>query len=72
MFTALDREFLPSLGIEVVDDPQAFAEIGTKTIVYAIGGYRYIEGMISEGPWPAAFVTTSFDQIFETAANPSL
>jgi hypothetical protein len=60
-YTNLDKEFLTSLGYQVVDDPGAFAAIGTNSLVYAIHCYGPVYKSISEEPRPAVLIGTDVE-----------
>ncbi|CZT12426.1 uncharacterized protein RAG0_16243 [Rhynchosporium agropyri] len=57
-FTVLDKEFLVSLGYTVVKDPQAFAEVGEGSLVYAIHCYADVYKAVAERPKPAVLIGT--------------
>jgi len=57
-FTALDKEFLTSLGYEVLSDPDAFARIMEGTLVYAIHCYADVYRTVNEGVKPRVLVGT--------------
>jgi hypothetical protein len=57
-FTELDKEFLTSLGHKVVEDPEAFTQIGEGTLVYAIHCYAKVYKAVSEAPRPAVLIGT--------------
>ncbi|EKD16813.1 hypothetical protein MBM_05282 [Drepanopeziza brunnea f. sp. 'multigermtubi' MB_m1] len=60
-FTAVDNEFLTSLGYKVVDDPDAFQEIGKGSLVYAIHCYGPVYKSVSERPRPAVLIATDVE-----------
>lgn len=60
-YTEIDKEFLRSLGYEVVDDPEAFKSITTGSLVYAIHCYGPVYKSISEGPRPKVLVGTEIE-----------
>jgi hypothetical protein len=57
-YTALDKEFLLSLGYGVVDDPDAFKEIGERSLVYAIHCYAKVYKAVSDGKRPKVLIGT--------------
>jgi hypothetical protein len=57
-YTALDKEFLTSLGYGVVEDPEAFKEIGEGSLVYAIHCYAKVYKAVSDGKRPKALIGT--------------
>ncbi|KAL2074074.1 hypothetical protein VTL71DRAFT_7852 [Oculimacula yallundae] len=57
-FTVLDKEFLASLGYKVVKDPEAFAEVGEGSLVYAIHCYADVYKSVAERPRPAVLIGT--------------
>ncbi|KUJ09497.1 uncharacterized protein LY89DRAFT_657898 [Mollisia scopiformis] len=60
-YTELDKEFLTSLGYKVVDDPGAFAAVGTGSLVYAIHCYGPVYQSFSDGPRPAVLIGTDVE-----------
>ena len=60
-FTELDKEFLKSLGYEVVEDPAAFSQITESSLVYAIHCYAQIYKAVSEGSRPAVLIGTDVE-----------
>lgn len=60
-YTELDKEFLVGLGYKVVDDPGAFSEIRTSTLVYAIHCYGPVYKRISDGPRPVVLIGTDVE-----------
>ena len=60
-FTDLDKEFLTSLGYQVVDDPLAFGCITEKSLVYAIHCYSQVYKSVAEAPRPAMMIGTDVD-----------
>ncbi|KAK2629145.1 hypothetical protein QTJ16_002248 [Diplocarpon rosae] len=60
-FTDTDKEFLMSLGYKVVHDPEAFAEVGEGSLVYAIHCYGKLYKSISERPRPAVLIGTDVE-----------
>ncbi|KAL8894574.1 MAG: hypothetical protein Q9192_004209 [Flavoplaca navasiana] len=63
VYTDLDKDFLRSVGIEPVNDPDGFLSINSNSIVCEWNTYGYIIRKISERPWPAVFI--SFSHQFE-------
>ena len=63
MYTDLDKDFLRSVGIEPVNDPEGFLSINSNSVVCDWNTYGYIIRKISERPWPAVFI--SFSHQFE-------
>ncbi len=57
-YTAVDKEFLASLGYKVLEDPQAFLEIGEGSLVYAIHCYGAVYKSVSERSRPAVLIGT--------------
>lgn len=57
-FTRMDKEFLTSLGYKIKEDPEAFAEVGKGSLVYAIHCYAQVYKSIAERPRPAVLVGT--------------
>ena len=57
-YTTLDKEFLISLGYEVVEDPEAFREIGEGSLVYAIHCYAKVYKAVSDGKRPRVLIGT--------------
>lgn len=68
-FTELDKEFLTGLGYKVVEDPEAFAQIGEGSLVYAIHCYASVYKAVSERPRPAVFIGTDVENFgrFDTS-----
>jgi hypothetical protein len=60
-FTALDKEFLKSLGYEVVEDPAAFSQITESSLVYAIHCYAQVYKAVSKGSRPAVLIGTDVE-----------
>lgn len=60
-YTELDRDFLSSLGYKVVNDPEAFSEIRSGSLVFAIHCYGPVYKGISEGPRPAVLIGTDVE-----------
>lgn len=50
----MDKEFLASLDLEVVGDPDAFDKIDSGSLVLRVGDYAHMSRWISDGVWPAA------------------
>jgi hypothetical protein len=57
-YTALDKEFLISLGYVVLEDPDAFKEIGEESLVYAIHCYAKVYKEVSNGRRPKVLIGT--------------
>lgn len=55
-YTSLDKEFLRSIGVEPVDDPDGFFTIGSNSVVCEWATYDCIIRKISERPWPAVLI----------------
>ncbi|PVH84652.1 hypothetical protein DL98DRAFT_584205 [Cadophora sp. DSE1049] len=74
-FTRMDKEFLTTLGYKVVEDPEAFAEVGEGSLVYAIHCYAHVYKSIAERPRPAILIGTDvgnfvrFDASEDTTAK---
>jgi len=64
-FTPLDAEFLTSLGFKVMDDPEGFLAITKNTLVFSIAGYLDMDWVISQGPWPAAFICGDIEEFMK-------
>lgn len=60
-YTDLDKEFLMEMGYKIVDDPGAFAEIGLKSLIYAIHCYGPVYKSISDGPKPRILIGTDVE-----------
>ncbi|KAK9772152.1 putative SRR1-like domain-containing protein [Seiridium cardinale] len=60
-FTVGDKEFLTSLGHEIVDSPKGFEEISEDSIVFGIHLYRNIYSVAIEKALPAIFIGTGYD-----------
>ncbi|KAM0808404.1 putative SRR1-like domain-containing protein [Seiridium cardinale] len=60
-FTVGDKEFLTSLGHEIVDSPKGFEEISEDSIVFGIHLYRNIYSAAIEKALPAIFIGTGYD-----------
>ncbi|KAL1958700.1 hypothetical protein VTO42DRAFT_4043 [Malbranchea cinnamomea] len=51
VFNFLDKEFLDSIGIEVLEDPDAFALVDDRTFLYAPGAERtHLSQLLSKDP----------------------
>ncbi|KAL8921971.1 MAG: hypothetical protein Q9208_005425 [Pyrenodesmia sp. 3 TL-2023] len=59
MLTELDVEFLNTLGIEAVNDPEAFLAVDETTLVYAPCAYDFVYRKLSQSTWPAALICDS-------------
>lgn len=59
-YSELEKEYLRSLGFEVVDDPDVFARIDANSLVFHISTYLSIAWWIFDGVWPAAMVTSDW------------
>jgi hypothetical protein len=55
-FTSLDEDFLETLGIEVVEHPEAFTHIYETTFLYSFVEYQHVAVEIFKRPTPAAMV----------------
>jgi hypothetical protein len=66
-FSEIDKQILSSLGMEVVDDPDAFAHINANTMVVHVRGYHCLTRYVCEGTWPAAMITDVWSPPFVTA-----
>lgn len=60
-FTPHDKEFLASLGYEVVDSPAGFEMVADDSLVYGIHLYRAVYSMAIENHIPAIFIGTGYD-----------
>lgn len=45
-----------------MDDPEGFLAITNNTLVFSIGGYLDMDWVISQGPWPAAFICGDIEE----------
>lgn len=61
LFNSVDREFLQSLGHEVVDSPRGFDCVNPSTLVFGIHLYRDIYNQTVAKHLPAMFVGTPYD-----------
>lgn len=61
-FSALDKEFLRSLDVTAVDDPDAFTLINSTSLVMEVGGFNFLYEWIAQGTWPAAIICYSLNQ----------
>ena len=61
-FTDLDTSFLQSLGYEVAKDPEAFAQINTRSLVYAIHCETPIYMKIQEIAQPALLIGNNLQE----------
>ncbi|KAH7395941.1 hypothetical protein BKA64DRAFT_73404 [Cadophora sp. MPI-SDFR-AT-0126] len=74
-FTRMDKEFLTTLGYKIVEDPDAFAEVGEGSLVYAIHCYAQVYKSVAERPRPAVLIGTDvgnfarFDASEDTTAK---
>lgn len=59
MLTELDAEFLATLGIEAINDPEGFLAVDETTLVYATRAYDFIYQKLSQATWPAALICDS-------------
>lgn len=55
-YSNLDHEYLRTLGLEPVDDPDGFSRINSGSLVFHISTYLFIAWWICDGVWPAAMV----------------
>ncbi|ESZ90015.1 hypothetical protein SBOR_9598 [Sclerotinia borealis F-4128] len=55
-FIRRDARFFAKFGLETVMDPQGFDAINEETLVFHVGGYRYIDERAIDRPWPAMFI----------------
>ncbi|KAL8671457.1 MAG: hypothetical protein Q9168_004045 [Polycauliona sp. 1 TL-2023] len=58
-YTDLDKEFLRSLGIKPVDDPDGFMLIGEDSLVCQWRIHGYVTRKINERPWPVVIISGS-------------
>ena len=56
-YSEIEKTYLRSLGLDVVDDPDAYSRIDTESLVFHIAGYFEFAWWIAEGPWPAVMIT---------------
>lgn len=61
-FTPLDKEFLESLGYEVVEDPSGFSLIDAGTLVYAIHCYPSIYNTVGKRDTPIVFIANNLKE----------
>lgn len=61
VFTQSDKDFLASLGHQVVETPAACDMIDANSLLYGIHLYRPIYAMALEKSLPAIFVGTGWD-----------
>ncbi|KAL8758537.1 MAG: hypothetical protein Q9184_003890 [Pyrenodesmia sp. 2 TL-2023] len=59
MLIELDVEFLATLGIEAINDPEGFIAVDETTLVYATRAYDFIYRKLSQATWPAALICDS-------------
>lgn len=52
-FTQLDKVFLPTLGVEAVDD-----------LIFSIAGYPEVTLSVAEAAFPAAFISKQCDKAY--------
>ncbi|RDL41675.1 uncharacterized protein BP5553_01654 [Venustampulla echinocandica] len=69
VFTDLDKEFLVTLGHQVVEDPAAFDQIDENTLVYAIHCYSDVYQKVSQAPKPAVLVSTDVELFDRTSLD---
>jgi hypothetical protein len=62
-YSTLDHEYLLSLGLHPVDDPDAFSRIDTNSLVLHIGTYLSLAWWICDGVWPTAMVCNGWSDI---------
>jgi hypothetical protein len=55
-YSELEKTFLRSLGITVVDDPDAFSSINSGSLVFHIATHFDLAWWISTGSWPVAMI----------------
>jgi hypothetical protein len=55
-YSELEKSFLRSLSITVVDDPDAFSSINSGSLVFHIATYFDLAWWISTGSWPVAMI----------------
>lgn len=60
VYSKLDKEFLTSLDLQVVDDPDAFDKIDSGTFVLRVGDYAHMSRWICDGVWPAAMFSNDW------------
>lgn len=56
----LEKEYLHFLGLDAVDDPDAFSRINDNSLVLHIGSYFFIAWWICDGTWPTAMVCSDW------------
>ncbi|KAI9761331.1 MAG: hypothetical protein M4579_001121 [Chaenotheca gracillima] len=61
VYSTLEKDYLRSIGLEVVDDPDAFSRINAETLVINISTYFEMDWWIADGIWPAAMVTNDWE-----------
>ncbi|KAH8819437.1 hypothetical protein F5884DRAFT_848760 [Xylogone sp. PMI_703] len=55
-YTELDRKFLKSIGITVIDDPKGFLEVDSDTLAISICPNIPVKQIIADVQWPAAMM----------------
>jgi len=60
-FNTLDEDFLETLGIEVVKDPEALSHIYETTFLYPFVEYQNVAVEIFKRPTPAAMVMADYE-----------
>lgn len=60
-FTSGDKQFLESLGYEIVDSPKGFEEVSDDCLLFGVHLYRDIYSAAIEKATPAIFVGTGYD-----------
>lgn len=60
-FTAADKEYLESLGYEVVESPRGFEEVSEDSILFGIHLYRDIYSAAIAKAMPTMFIGTGYD-----------
>ncbi|CAJ2503353.1 Uu.00g107470.m01.CDS01 [Anthostomella pinea] len=61
LFNSADREFLESLGHQVVESPEGFGLVDSSTMVFGIHLYRVVYSQALAKHTPAIFVGTPYD-----------
>ena len=59
-YSELEKDYLRSLDLEVVDDPDAYSRIDATSLVFHLGGYFDFAWWIAEGVWPAVMITSDW------------
>lgn len=57
----MDKQLLKELSYTVVEDPEAFEQIGENTLVYAIHCYADVYTKVSKQQRPALFIGTNLE-----------